>query len=123
MINFTVPDSFVSINGYYTVRTNTMGIVPKHGVCFYIQDSIPFQTVHCDCQNVVVIHLFSFSMYLVLVYRPPSACTEENVKFLNLLVEFCMDKEVVIMRDFNLPEVNWSLHDCFYIIHRYPKCS
>ena len=108
----SVPDSFVSIPRYQLVRTDTVGVVPKHGVCFYVHDSFAFQAVKCDCQNVVVIYLIKFSVYVVLVYRPPSASFQENVKLVNFLTEFCGDKEVIIMGDFNLPEVAWSIPEC-----------
>lgn len=117
----TTPDSFVSINGYQIVRVDTEGTVPKHGVCFYIQDSISFQTVQCDCHNVVIIHLILFSVFLVLVYRPPSASLQDNVKLVHFLSEFCKDKEVVIMGDFNLPEVNWLVHNAMSL--HYPPLT
>lgn len=54
---------------------------------FYVHDNFSFQAVKCDCQNVVVVYLIKFSVYLVLVYRPPSAGFQENVKLVNFLTQ------------------------------------
>ena len=107
----SIPDSFVFVAGYQIVRKDTVGVVPKHGICLYVENSFSFKIVECDCHNVVVIHLIKYSVFLVLVYRPPSASLQDNDKLATFLTEFCGDKEVVIMGDFNLPEVNWSIPD------------
>ena len=42
------------------------------------------------------------------VYRPPSYIVEENLLFTQITLNFCEAREVVILRNFNLPSLLWS---------------
>lgn len=57
-ITSAVLDSFVSIHGYQMVRSDTIRVVPKHGVCVYIQGNISFWLVRCDCYYYLVNLIF-----------------------------------------------------------------
>ena len=104
-----VASSFVSVEGYEVVRTDTVGNVSKHGVCFYVRKSLSFVSVDVDCPNVHVILLCDYSLYLVVVYRPPSYSEVENFRLIDFIHDFCGNKEVVILGDFNLPSIDWGL--------------
>jgi hypothetical protein len=62
-----------------------------------------------------VIYLVDFRVYIVLVYRPPSNCVGDNVGLVRFLLDFCGDKEVVVMGDFNLPGIDWSREDGMFL--------
>ena len=61
-----VPDSFVSIGGYHLVRSDNPSLVKKHGVAVYIKSEIKYSNVLCDVDNVVVIYLLDFDIYMLL---------------------------------------------------------
>ena len=63
--------------------------------------------------NLLTVYLVKFDIYIIIVYRPPSYIDEENINLLNYLSNFCGDKEVIILGDFNLPTLNWRLDDLF----------
>ena len=98
------PDSFVSINGYNIVRSNTPGDIRKHGVCMYIKQHINF-IILANCSNVCIAHLLDFNLYVVMIYRSPSYTHTDNVQLVQFLFNFCPSKEVLILGDFNLPDV------------------
>ena len=53
-------------------------------------------------------HLISLQLYIIVVYRPPSYTQLENDYLVNFLSEFCSNKHVIILGDFNLPAVDWA---------------
>ena len=105
-----IPDSFVAISGYHIVRCDNPSLVKKHGVAIYIRNSINYLNVPSGVNNLAVIFLVDFGIYVVTVYRPPSYNNDENVALLEFLVHFCCDKEVLVQGDFNLPSLLW--HRC-----------
>ena len=70
----------------------------------YIRNCIKFTGVSCDVANVLVI-LLEFNVYVVNVYRPPSHNSDENLKLISFSNNFCINKEVIIQGDFNLPSL------------------
>ena len=42
------------------------------------------------------------------VYRPPSISSADNTNLLNFIEQFCSEREVVLLGDFNLPSINWA---------------
>ena len=111
------PDSFVTVPGYELVRTDTSGHTPKHGVCFYVRKCISYESVPSNCPNLHTIYLSSYNIYVVLVYRPPSNSEEDNTCLLEYLANFVVGKEVLIMGDFNLPEIKWTSPNCMFAHH------
>jgi hypothetical protein len=97
-----VPDSFVHILGFRIVRTDTVGIVPKHGVCIYIKDGILTESIATNCPNVHIIKLTMLNTFIAIVYRPPSNNNIENALLAQFLTDFCIGKEVVILGDFKV---------------------
>ena len=105
------PDSFVSIQDYSVVRSDTPGNTRKHGVCMYLKNHINFISILADCSNVCIAHLLDFNLYVLVIYRPPSYTHTDNVQLVQFLLNFCPSKEVLIVGDFNLPDIPWHLSD------------
>ena len=47
-------------------------------------------------------------MSTVIVYKPPSYNDAQNVALIDVLKLLVCDREVIIVGDFNLPDINWS---------------
>ena len=107
-----IADSTVNIPGYQIIRSDNPGLVKKHGVAIYISNSIKFVVVNC-LLNLLVVYFSLYDIYLISVYRPPSYSFDENESIINFLLDFCCDKEIVLLGDFNLPSLNWSLDNVF----------
>ncbi|XP_045137135.1 uncharacterized protein LOC123519700 [Portunus trituberculatus] len=110
----SIPNSFLSVQGYHPIARTDVGDVRKHGVCFYIRDNIPFISIDSNCPNTHIVHLVSLKCYIIVVYRPPSNTQNDNTALINLLEQFCTGKEVLILGDFNLPAVDWSIEDVLF---------
>lgn len=107
----SMPDSYVSAPGYSIVRNDIQGVVAKHGVCLYIHESVKYDNVHVPCSNCISVRFPDLDLHLVVAYRPPSYTPEENQTLLNFLVDFCSDREVLVLGDFNLPSISWVTED------------
>ena len=105
------PSSFVGLPGFDLVRADSPGNVRKHGVAVYISSSIKFVRIDCSVSNVVVVYICSLDLYVLTVYRPPSFSVEDNAALIDFIVEFCLDKEVIVQGDFNLPSLRWDNDD------------
>ena len=103
-----IGDSFVDISGYKIVRTDTTGSTMKHGVCIYVKNCISFYSVVSSVANLHCIKLSAYDIYVILVYRPPSNTLQQNSDLNDFLNNFCIDKEVLIVGDFNLPNILWT---------------
>jgi hypothetical protein len=103
-----VADSFISVDGYQVFRTDVAGVVPKHGVLFYVRNTLSCVSVEVLVPNAHVVLLRRYNLYLVVLYRPPSYAERENQQVVDFLLDFCGDKEVVVLGDFNLPTVDWG---------------
>ena len=85
----------------------TSGSTAKHGVCIYVHKLIMADSFTKPLPNVTSIHLPAFDVYCLLVYPPPSNSLDANDSVLNLITEFCVGKEVILVGDFNLPSIDW----------------
>ena len=104
----SVPDSFVGVSGFDLSRCDVVGSVPKHGVCVYVRRTVDFVRVEVDCPNCVIVHLLSYDVYVIVIYRPPSYGDRENSVLSSFLEDFCGEREVVVLGDFNLPALRWT---------------
>ena len=43
---------------------------------------------------------------IVVVYRPPSCSLHDNNILIDFLSDFCINREVIVMGDFNLPFIS-----------------
>ena len=102
-----IPDSFAAIPDYILFRHDTTGPTAKHGVCIYVHKLIMADSFTKPLPNVISVHLPAFDVYFLLVYRPPSNPPVANDSVLNLISEFCVGKEVILVGDFNLPSIDW----------------
>lgn len=102
-------DSSVFINNFSIYRSDSPTGIAKHGVCIYVRNYIKYTAVPCDIPNSLTIHLTQFDVYVTLVYRPPSNSHADNVQLINFIYNFCYSKEIILLGDFNLPTINWSV--------------
>ena len=107
-------DSFISIINYDLMRADSLSDLRKHGIAMYIKNYFKYEILQVDVSNVVA-NFISYGFNVVTVYSPPSNSTYINNILLNLLCNFCNDKEVVVQGDFNLPSIHWNLEDIFSV--------
>ena len=107
----SIADSFVELPGYSLVRSDSPVYTRKHGVAIYVHNRFKFIKIDCDLPNILIIFVVDFEIYIITIYRPPSNNYIDNVNLLNFLSNFCLEKEIIILGDFNLPSLNWTLED------------
>ena len=76
-------------------------------VCLYLKNNLSFISVNIGCPNVHAVHLTSFNCYILAVYRPPSYTLVDNTNLTKFLHQLCLNKETLILGDFNLPTIDW----------------
>ena len=106
-LNDEIYNSIVSIAGYEIVRSDSPS-GRKHGVCIYVKIGIKYEVINVDVPNVALLYLLDYGLYIIMLYRPPSYTDIDNRVLIEFLMEFCNNKEVLIMGDFNLPSLDWS---------------
>ena len=106
----SMPSSFIDIPNYCVVRNDTHGTFPKHGVCIYIHKTVKYDQVATPCANLITLHLPEFHVYILLVYRPPPSSLVETQSLYDFLLT-CEDKEVLLLGNFNLPNLAWETSD------------
>lgn len=104
----SVSSSFVEVTGYQVVRGDTKSGVRKHGSLLYVHNSVKFLAVDVHIPNVSVVRLVDFGVWVVASYRPPSHTVLEDACLINFFYNFCPEKEIVLIGDFNLPTLDWS---------------
>lgn len=91
------------------VGTEADGEIAKNGVSFYIQNSLSSVSQEIAVPNVHAVFLDYLNLHVtVVVYCPLSNTEEHSVSLINFLNTFCGNKEIVILGDFNLPNINWD---------------
>ena len=63
--------------------------------------------VNVELPNFLVVNVLSWNAYVIVIYRPPSFGISENVALSRFLVDFCVGKDVIVVRDSNLPSSRW----------------
>ena len=99
--------SFVDLPGFEFFRGDVEGAVRKHGTGIYVSKEFNCVKVVLDMQNVVVVYLKDFDVYVVSIYRPPSYSGEQNQRLIDFIKNFSIGRELIIMGDFNLPTLRW----------------
>ena len=102
-----ISNSVIDIPHFSLVRNDVAGPVSKHGVCVYVHDSVMIDSVDFPLPNILTFRLTTFNVYVVVVYRPPSNMSLANNQFASFIGEFCLNKEAVVLGDFNLPNISW----------------
>ena len=106
-----IADSFVQIPGFTLHRNDVSGSVYKHGVCAYVRDQLAVTKVCSPFPNIITFCLPDFRVFIAVVYRPPSNTEVDNDQLVSYLSDFCADKEVIVLGDFNLPNLDWMCSD------------
>ena len=102
-------NSIISIRGYNLFRSDSPTGRAKHGVCTYIKDTIKAIPSTYQFPNSLAIHLPTYNLHILTVYKPPSYTPQENTALCSYIQEFSVGKELLIMGDFNLPSIAWNL--------------
>ena len=95
--------SYVNIPGFTLFCHDSPDNVCKHGVCCYVRNSLMVDSVTKPLPNTLTLRFVLFNVFVV--YRPPSSTPIDNERLASFLSDFCADKEVVIVGDFNLPSI------------------
>ena len=103
-----VSSSVVSVEGYTLLRNDSPSGQRKHGVCMYVHNDLKIGHVCADHNNTLGVFLPEIGLNVLTVYRPPSNTAAEDQELADYVEEFCKDKDVCIMGDFNLPSINWN---------------
>lgn len=103
-----VTDATVAIDGYEIVRNDLISPHPKHGVCVYIKGNVKVGEISKTVPNTIGFALPSYGISVVVVYRPPSNSLEENLRLIDFIENFCLNKETLLLGDFNLPTIEWN---------------
>lgn len=88
-------------------RSDSEGTTYKHGVCAYIHESLLVDKVTAHKPNILSFHLTSYNVYILVIYRPPSSSHLCNKELADFITNFCDGKEVIVVGDFNLPNIDW----------------
>ncbi len=72
---------------------------------------IPSPYAVCECVAVDLCSVLSYR--IICAYRPPNATTEDSLLLYELLTWLTnCERPVVVLGDFNLPSIEWSMHRC-----------
>ena len=66
----------------------------------YVRRGLGAVAIEVELPNLAVVHVVSWELYIVVVYRPPSYSADEIGELLQFLTDFCVDREVLVMGDF-----------------------
>ena len=105
----SVSTSFVDIVGYDFFRCDVVGQIRKHGVGLYVKRGLDVVRVEVEVPNVLVVHAQKWNIYILVVYRPPSYSDVLNECLSRFIVSFCLDKNIIMLGDFNLPSLRWDV--------------
>jgi hypothetical protein len=86
----------------------TDGSVRKHGICSYVRDGLLIEEVAFECPNVAAVHVSQFELWILSVYHPPSYNHIQNEALVDLVLDICEGREVIVLGDFILPSPVWS---------------
>lgn len=106
----SIPDSVINIQGYSLFRNDFPSSHPKYGVCLYIKDSIKaYQfNAHDPPPNTLTVFFPSFNIYVSVIYRPPAYDNISNLNLINYISSLSINKELILLGDFNLPTISWN---------------
>ena len=66
-----------------------------------MKSSLKYEEIDLHLPNVAAVFLVQLGMCILSVYGPPSYGAEENIDLINLINDFCVGREVVVLGDFN----------------------
>jgi hypothetical protein len=113
-----VVDALRYVNGFDLYRGDRKcGI--GGGIALYVSNVVfsscvvPVNCVLCEllCVDCFVKTNLRTAIRCIVYYRPPKQCLEEMQEFCDHIMNLrCTDKQMLIMGDFNLPDINWNLY-------------
>ena len=106
-----IMSSIVELPGFVLLRNDVKGQVHKHGVCAFIHEDLPFDSISYPASNVLMFRLIKCDLYIIIVYRPPSYRDSQNDQLALLPENITVGKEAILLGDFNLPNVCWRASD------------
>lgn len=104
----SITSACISLPNYVLLRKDVVGNIKKHGVCVYIKQNIHYSEIEVQVPNVLVLYLIKYRLHIITVYRPPSNSPLDNAILVSFIEDFCCDKDVILMGDFNLPTIRWN---------------
>ena len=103
----------VSISNYRVHRVDRQ-IGKGGGSCLYVHDSLQSEEICINVPDCLAVKLFNcyFQIIVLVVYRPPSQSINECTVMINKLSDqiksWSIENELIIMGDFNLPDLSWD---------------
>ena len=104
----SINSSYLKVPGFHLLRSDVKVHVHKHGVCAFVHEDFLFDCVSQPMSNVLLFRLAKYDVYFLIVYRPPSYTAAENETLALTLREVISGKEMIILGDFNLPNIEWT---------------
>ena len=81
--------------------------VREHGCCLFVGDTLSFVKIEVDLLNVATVLLLDLDVYVLALYRAPSNSSLHDESLISFISDFCVEREVVILGDFNLLLLDW----------------
>ena len=107
----SINSSFLKVPHFNFLRSDVKGHVQKHGVCAFVHEDFLIDCVSQPMSNALLFRLAKYDVYFLIVYRPPSYTAAENETLALTLQELISGKEMIILGDFNLPNIEWTSQD------------
>ena len=92
---------------FTTANTTSIDVILTDSWCNRIVSQfLSFVLVDVGLLNVTAVFLTNLDIYVIVVYRPSSNTDLQDEHFLSFISDFCIEREVILLRDFNLPSLN-----------------
>ncbi|BHF85354.1 hypothetical protein SprV_1002851800 [Sparganum proliferum] len=75
-------------------------------------ESSPFRHIDCEILSCYLKVPNHPRLHIALVYRPPSQRTDADDALLTEVKEICRSKYIMLLGDFNCPDIEWDLMHC-----------
>ena len=108
----SISDSIVTIPHFQLFRKDVSGEVEKHGVCVYVHESLMVDKVTQITDNVLMFCLANYNVYFLCIYRPPSNVSTKDDELVDCIRSSIINKEIIILGDLNLPNIQWHQTEC-----------
>ncbi len=115
-LNEQIADAEVRLEGFQLIRMDRIGR-RGGGIAMFIRDGIEYVPHSSALQRHTACEILSCKLkvpnqsdlHIALAYRPPGQQTDADDALLTEVKEICRSKNVLILGDFNSPDINWEL--------------